>query len=137
MNPKADDMKKRTKQFALDVLAFARSLPETDEARDIGRQLRRSGTSVGSNYRAVCRARSDEEFIARAGVALEEADESAFWLEIIDEGKISSAREIPRLLDEANQLSAILAQSRLTVIDRLNRERIIDHQPRRSPKSKI
>jgi four helix bundle protein len=123
VNQKADELKKRTKRFALDALAFVRSLSENDEVRDIARQLRRSGTGVGSNYRAACRARSDAEFVARIGVALEEADESAFWLEIVTEGKLSVAKDAYRLLDEANQLSAIMAQSSITVSERLNRSR--------------
>ena len=121
MNQKADDLKKRTKKFALDVLKFARTLPGTDDVNDIARQLRRAATGLGSNYRATCLARSDVEFVSRVGVALEEADESAFWLEIITEDKISTTKEAFRLLDEANQLTAILAQSKITATERLNR----------------
>jgi four helix bundle protein len=117
----ADDLKKRTKQFALDTLAFSRTLPSTDEAKAVGRQLIRAATGVGSNYRATCRARSRAEFVARIGVALEEADASAFWLEIIVEGKLSAARRAIELLDEANQLSAILAQSSITAGQALGR----------------
>ena len=117
----ADDLKKRTKRFALDTLAFARTLPSTDEARSVSRQLIRSATGVGSNYRATCRARSRAEFVARIGVALEEADEAAFWLEIIVDGKLSAARRAIELLDEANQLSAILAQSSITAGQALGR----------------
>lgn len=119
----ADDLKKRTKQFALDVLTFVRTLPDTDEAREIGGQLRRAATGTGSNYRATCRSRSPVEFIARIGVALEEADESAFWFEVIMEAKISNSRKAFELLDEANQLSAILAQSSITAGESLNRSR--------------
>jgi four helix bundle protein len=117
----ADDLKKRTKRFALDTLAFARTLPSTDEARSVSRQLIRSATGVGSNYRATCRARSRAEFVATIGVALEEADEAAFWLEIIVDGKLSAARRAIELLDEANQLSAILAQSSITAGQALGR----------------
>jgi four helix bundle protein len=121
VNVKAEDLKNRTKRFALNALAVARTLPSTDEARVIGRQLIRAATSVGANYRATCRARSRAEFIARIGVALEEADESGFWLEIIVDGKLSLARGAIELLDEANQLSAILAQLSLTASQRLAR----------------
>ena len=114
MSDIADDLKRRTKKFALDILKFVRTLPATDEARDIGGQLRRSGTGTGSNYRATCRSRSPIEFVAKIGVALEEADESGFWLEVIMDAKISNSREAYRLLDEANQISAILAQSSIT-----------------------
>jgi four helix bundle protein len=105
------------KRFALDVLAFVRTLPAMDEARDIGRQLVRSATSVGANYRAVCRGRSRAEFISRCGVALEEADESAFWLEILIESDIAPTPKARSLLDEAEQLTAILAQSKLTATE--------------------
>ena len=117
MNPEAEVLKKRSKKFALDVLALVRTLPTTVESRSIGNQLIRSSTGTGANYRAACRSRSDDEFIARIGIALEEADESAFWLEIITEGGLSNAREAFRLLDEADQLSAIFAQSRITSME--------------------
>jgi four helix bundle protein len=119
-NPKADELKTRTKRFALDVLAFRRTLPATDEAADIGRQLSRAATGVGANYRAACRSRSDAEFAARVGVVLEEADESAFWLEIVTAGGISRERRAVDLLDEANQLTAIFAASSITARRRSN-----------------
>ena len=114
MNDKADALKQRSKKFALDVLAFGRNLPGDDQARDIGRQLTRSATSVGANYRAACRSRSRAEFIARLGVVLEEADESAFWLEILSEGRVSNGKRVHELLDEANLLCAIFAASSIT-----------------------
>ena len=117
MNPKTLELRNRTKRFALDLLAFVRTLPATDEAKDIGRQLVRSGTSVGANCRAVCRGRSRREFISRLGVALEEADESAFWLEILIESEIAPTVKARRLLDEADQLTAIFAQSTLTATE--------------------
>ena len=86
----------------------------TDDAADIGRQLSRSATAVGANYRSACRARSDAEFAARIGVVLEEADEAAFWLEIVTEGDFSKQPQALRLLDEANQLTAIFAASSIT-----------------------
>ena len=123
-NSKADALKARTKRFALAVLSFRRTLPLTDEAADIGRQLSRAATAVGANYRAACRSRSDAEFVARIGVVLEEADESAFWLEIVTEGEISTKPEALQLLDEANQLTAIFAASSITVRARINRKSI-------------
>jgi four helix bundle protein len=123
MNPEAELLKKRTKQFALDVLAFVRSLPRTIATRTIGEQLIRSATGTAANYRATCRSRSDIEFIARIGVALEEADESALWLEILSEGGFVKSTEAVRLLDEANQLSAIFAQSRITAIEGMKRRK--------------
>jgi len=121
MNEKAEALKKRTKRFTLDILEFVRTLPRTDEAREIGRQLIRSGTGVGANYRATCRSRSQAEFVARIGVALEEVDESAFWLEVITEGAIAKDKKAFELLDEASQLSAILAASSITASESLGR----------------
>jgi four helix bundle protein len=119
-NPKADALKARTKRFALDVLSFRRTLPATDEAADIGRQLSRSATGVAANYRAACRSRSDAEFAARVGVVLEEADESAFWMEVLTGGDISNDPRAFILLDEANQLTAIFAASSITARRRTN-----------------
>jgi four helix bundle protein len=123
MNPQAEVLKRRSKQFALDVLAFVRSLSPTITTRIIGEQLIRSATGTAANYRAACRSRSDAEFIARIGVALEEADESALWLEILAEGGITKRSEALRLLDEANQLSAIFARSRITSIEGMKRRK--------------
>ena len=123
MNPEAEILKKRSKKFALDVLTFVRTLRASAESRSIGDQLIRSGTGTAANYRAACRSRSDVEFIARIGVALEEADESAFWLEILSESGLTNSLEAPRLLDEANQLSAIFAKSRITAIEGMKRRK--------------
>ena len=123
MNPEAEALKKRSKQFALDVIALVRTLPRSAEARSIGEQLIRSATGTAANYRAACRSRSDAEFVARIGVALEEADESALWVEIITDAELSRTREAFRLLDEANQLSAIFARSRLTSIEGMKRRK--------------
>jgi four helix bundle protein len=119
-NPKADELKARTKRFALDILSFSRSLPMSDEVADIGRQLSRAATGVAANYRVTCRSRSDVEFAARIGVVLEEADESAFWMEIVTEGGISKQPQALALLEEANQLTAIFAASSITVRRRSN-----------------
>jgi four helix bundle protein len=113
MDEQTAELKARTKKFSLDVLRFVRLLPRTDEGKMVGRQLMRAASGVGANYRAVCRSRSRAEFVARAGVALEEADESAFWLEIIVEIRMV-AGFAEQLLDEANQLTAILAASSIT-----------------------
>ena len=110
----ADALKSRTKTFALGVLALFRSLPRTTEARVLGSQLLRSGTSVAANYRAACRARSKLEFIAKMGVVVEEADESVFWLELLSEGGVMRSEATVSLLKEANQLVAIFAASRRT-----------------------
>ena len=87
-------------------------MPNTVEGRAIGNQLIRSGTSVGANYRAVCRARSKAEFISKLGVVIEEADESAFWLEIIIETNIIKGSIIEPLLQETNEIIAIMVSSK-------------------------
>src|SRR5919106_6480481 len=94
----AEELKKRTKLFALRILKLADALPPTIEGRAIKGQLVRAGTSVGANYRAACRGRSRAEFIAKIGVVEEEADESAFWLELIIEGDLLNENRVkPRL----------------------------------------
>ena len=118
-NPKAEELKARTKKFALSILAFKGSLPSTDEARDIGRQLVRAATGVSSNYLSAFRSRSDVELVERIGVALKEADESLLWLEIITEDGMCGSKLAFTLLDEAAQLTAILAASRITASENL------------------
>jgi four helix bundle protein len=114
MDHKAEVLKDRTKKFALRVIRVIRSLPSGAEGRIIGHQLLRSGISVAANYRAVCRARSRAEFVAKPSIVIEEADESAFWLELlVDAGLISEAK-MKDLKSEANQLVAIFNASRMT-----------------------
>lgn len=110
----ADELKRRTKQFALRILKLVSALPDNAQGRTVAGQLVRCGTSVGSNYRASCRARSRAEFVAKIGIVLEEADESAFWLELIIEGMLLRAELVQPLLDEANELVKIMAKSRVT-----------------------
>ncbi|MFN0141038.1 MAG: four helix bundle protein [Pyrinomonadaceae bacterium] len=108
---KVNDLKDRSKQFALRILTLVDTLPNTLVARTIGGQLVRSGTSVAANYRAACRGRSTAEFIAKMGIVEEETDESAFWIELlIDHGVIKKER-VGELLDEADQLTAIWVTS--------------------------
>jgi len=107
-------LQSRTKQFAIRIVKLFRSLPRTEEARVIGKQVLRSGTSVAANYRAVCRARSKAEFIAKVGVVVEEADETVFWLELLSETGIVEPRKLGELLLEANELLAIFAASQRT-----------------------
>jgi len=108
------DLKARTKQFALRVLRLYRALPAGEEARILGRQILRSGTSVGANYRAACRARSRAEFIAKLGIVLEEADETVFWLELLLEGGIVKHEKLDALLKEAQELTSIFVTSLCT-----------------------
>jgi four helix bundle protein len=89
-------------------------LPNNSKGRVLGDQLLRSGTSVGANYRAACRARSTAEFISKLGSVLEEADESGYWMELIVEGGLLPAKRVEPLLTEANELTAIFFTSRRT-----------------------
>jgi len=107
-----DDLKKRTKLFALRILKLVAALPKTLAGRTIGGQLVRSGTSVAANYRAACRARSKAEFISRLGVVEEEADESALWLELIMESQLMKKALVEPLWIEADEIVAIMTSSR-------------------------
>lgn len=106
------DLKARTKQFALDVIRYCRTLPRGDEFQIIRRQLIRSATSTASNYRAAQRAKSKADFISNLGDAEEEADESLLWLECLAELATREHSELKRLLKEADELVAILTSSR-------------------------
>src|SRR5262245_31037024 len=125
----AEDLKKRTKLFALRILKLAAALPNSIEGRAIRGQLVRAGTSVGANYRASCRARSQAEFIAKIGVVVEEADESGYWLELIIDGGFMSSKRVAPLLGEAIELTKIMTKSRLTVVAKnVKRRRKANHQ---------
>ena len=113
-----DELKRRTKRFALQVMALVGSLPITTVGRAIGGQLVRSGTSVGANYRAACRGRSKAEFSAKLGTVEEEADESGYWMELIIVGKLMKEERVLPLLREANEIAAIMAASRKTMARR-------------------
>lgn len=106
------ELQNRTKGFALRVLKLVDALPRTAAGRAISNQLVRSATSVGANYRAACRARSRAEFAAKLGTVLEEADESLYWLEIIRDSGLMSQSKLSLLLQEANELTAIVAAGR-------------------------
>ena len=111
---KQQELRNRTKRFALRIIRLFRHLPRTTEAQVLGRQLLRSGTSVGANYRAAGRARSKAEFIAKMGTVVEEADETVFWIECLIESEIVKADLLNDLLSEANELLAIVAASQRT-----------------------
>ena len=106
------ELKDRTMRFALRVIKLASALPTNAVGRTVGTQLLRSGTSVGANYRAACRARSRAEFVAKLGIVVEEADESLYWLEIIMKAGLMTQTRIEPLWKEANELVAIMAASR-------------------------
>jgi four helix bundle protein len=114
MDRAAEDLKDRTKRFAISILDFVESLPHTPTAQGLGRQLIRSGTGVAGNYRSSCRARSHTEFTARMGIVLEEADESELWLDIANERGLGNASLRGALLDESRQLRAIFSKACLT-----------------------
>jgi four helix bundle protein len=105
------ELKQRTKQFALRVMKLVEFLPKTPSGRVIGQQLLRSGTSVGANYRSACRGRSKADFIAKAGISLEEADESLYWMELLLEAKLIPPERLKDLMKEANELVAIFSAS--------------------------
>jgi four helix bundle protein len=107
----SEELKARTKQSALRVMKLVGALPRTTVGRAIGGQLVRSGTSVGANYRAACRARSKAEFTAKLGTVAEEADETCFWLELIIEGELLPVKRVVTLLEEANALTAIFTSA--------------------------
>jgi four helix bundle protein len=107
----AEELKLRTKKFALRIVTGFQPLPRSEDAPTLGRQLLRFGTSVAANYRAVCRSRSKAEFVARLGIVVEEIDETVFWLELLVDSGIVSAVRLDNLLREANELLAIFVSS--------------------------
>jgi four helix bundle protein len=115
-----EEMKLRTKQFALRVIRLVESLPNTKAVAVIGNQLLRSGTSVGANYRASCRAKSTADFISKLAIVEEEADESIYWMELLIEGKIIKKTLLENLMDEANQILSIIVSSVKTMKEKRN-----------------
>ena len=109
-----DELKRRTKRFALAIIRLVGALPRNEAARIIGGQMLRSGTSVGANYRAACRARSRAEFASKLAVAEEEADETLYWLELLAESGLMEAERLRELIKEADELMAIFTASRKT-----------------------
>lgn len=110
-----EELKRRTKQFALRIIRLVEALPRSPTAAVIGNQLLRAATSVAANYRAACRGRSDADFINKLGILEEEADESLFWLEIVVDANLMPATAVQDLIREANELTAIFVSSRKTV----------------------
>src|SRR5437763_9480198 len=104
---KHQELRKRTKDFALRIIRMSRAIPTTREANIINNQILRSATGMAANYRAVGLARSKAEFIAKLGVVVEEADETVFWLELLGDSGIVKAKKLEALLAEARQLVAI------------------------------
>ena len=109
MNPAA--MRDRTKEFAKKIIKLCRELPNNREGRLIGNQLFNSGTSVAANYRSACRGRSKAEFVSKLGIVLEEADETQFWLELIDQMAIHGGSSAGFLMQECDEITAIMVTS--------------------------
>jgi len=106
-----EEMKQRTKLFALGIIQLVESLPKERTAEVLSRQLLRSGTSVGSNYRSACRAKSMADFISKMGIVEEEADESLYWMELLIEAGIEVSLQMKALMKEAGELLAITVAS--------------------------
>jgi four helix bundle protein len=116
-----EEMKRRTKAFALDVLRFVESLPKSRSVDAVARQLLRAGMSVGANYRAACRSRSDGDFLARMGVVEEEADEALYWLELLLEAGMTTPQKAGTLQAEADEILSMIVASINTVKARTRR----------------
>ncbi len=108
---KSTDLKNRTKQFALRILELSRSLPSDRTIDILTKQLIRSATSVGANYRSACRARSKADFISKITIVEEEADECMYWIELLSESKLIDSKVLSSILKEADELTAIFTSS--------------------------
>ena len=106
-----ENLKRRTKRFGLEVIRVVEKLPKDETSRILGRQLLRSGTSVGANYRSACRAKSTADFISKLGFVEEEADESGFWLEMLVDAEKLGLNAAAALIQEAGELTAIAVSS--------------------------
>jgi four helix bundle protein len=115
----ANQLRRRTFDFAAACVTFCRHLPPEWEARELGRQLLKSGTSVAANYRSACRGRSRKEFAAKLGIVVEEADETVTWLELLECTHIVGSGSVSPLLREAEELLAIVSRSHRTAKDNL------------------
>jgi four helix bundle protein len=109
------ELSDRTKRFALRVIRLFVALPKTDLARVLGKQLLRSGTSIGANYREACRARSDAELVAKLGIVEQELDETMYWLELLAEAEVVTAVRLVELKQEAEELMGIIVTSIKTI----------------------
>jgi len=114
--------KERTKKFALKVISLVESLPRTYAAEVIGKQLLRSATSIGANYRAACRAKSTADMINKLKTVEEESDESMYWLELLGESNLAPLSQLSELSQEANELLAMTVASLKTLRAKTNRQ---------------
>jgi four helix bundle protein len=115
-----EEMKERTRQFALRIIKLVQSLPPNLVTEIIGKQLLRSGTSVGANYRASCRAKSTADFINKLSIVEEEADESVYWMELLIEGDVVKENLLKNLMDEGNQILSIIVSAIKTSKEKRN-----------------
>ena len=118
------ELQKRTKDFALRIIKMAESLPTTKTGAVIAKQIIRSSTSVGANYRAVCRAKSKPDFIAKMGIVIEEAEETAYWLELIEDTNLLTKSQLINLQSEINELLAIFVSSQKTAKSKINNHKL-------------
>lgn len=107
----AELLKERTKRFAMAVIKLIEELPKNRMADVLGTQLLRSGTSVGANYRAACRARSRADFVSKLGIVEEEADETQYWIELLIEARLVDRRRVQHLLEESDAVIAMTVSS--------------------------
>jgi four helix bundle protein len=113
-------MKARTKAFALRIIKLVSTLPNTSVANTLGKQLLRSGTSVGANYRSACRAKSTADFICKLAIVEEESDESVYWMELFVESDIVRNARLVDLIDEGNQIVSIIVAAIKTTKQKRN-----------------
>jgi len=106
-----EELKKRTKQFALKIIELIEIIPNSKAGHTIGNQIIRSGTSIAANYRSACRARSNADFISKITIVEEECDETLFWLELLEEANLLKKSKLQELLKEADELTAIFTAS--------------------------
>jgi four helix bundle protein len=119
MSDEKEDLRKRTKRFALRVIKLYEALPRTGSSQVLGHQLLRSGTSVGANFREAHRARSNAEFVSKVGESLKELEETAYWLELLVESGVVNENKLTLLIDETSQLTAILTSIAKKILGRL------------------
>ena len=127
--PKPWDLRERTLQFAVDVMRFCRTLPKTDEAREIAGQLRRASSSTGAHYAAAQRNRSDDDYINKMSGGIEEADEATFWFDLLIRSEIAPERMASPLRKEADELAKIFVSCRSTAIERRDRRKASKRKP--------
>ena len=115
------DLKDRTKQFSIEIVKLVGSLTHNQTAQVLGKQILRSGTSVGANYRAVCRAKSEKDFVNKLAIVIEEADETQYWLELLVSAELLDKDKVTILWKEADELIKIMVASSKTIKSNINK----------------